>query len=87
MMCGAAMFLLELIEHAVIAMRGAQSAISESRVSRNGKCCIKQGHPQHAFGQTEYAAQTREFDVVAYRCNAVRRINPWADQMHKRVSR
>ena len=85
-MCGAAMFLLELIEHAVIAMRGAQSAISESRVSRNGKCCIKQGHPQHAFGQTEYAAQTREFDVVADRCDAFKWISAGADQMHERVS-
>ncbi|AUT76094.1 hypothetical protein C2L64_48720 [Paraburkholderia hospita] len=67
-------------------MRSAQSAMSESRVSRNGKGCIKQGRPQHAFGQTEYAAQTREFDVVAHRCYALRRINTRADQMHERVS-
>ena len=39
-------------------MRSAQSAMSESRVSRNGKGCIKQGRPQHALGQSSMLSRT-----------------------------
>jgi hypothetical protein len=86
LMCGAAIFILKLIKHAVVAMRRAQSAISENRVRSIWKCCIKQRHPQHAFWQSEYAAQARKFDFVAHRCYARRRINARADQMHEHVA-
>ena len=74
-------FIFKLMQHTVVAVGSAQSAIPESRVILTGERGIKQRNAQHVLGQADDAGQAREVDIVPHRRHASRRINVGTQQV------
>ncbi|KVU90246.1 hypothetical protein BGV68_04595 [Burkholderia ubonensis] len=80
-MRGTAVFLLKLMQHTVVAVGCALSAISEICVIPTVPLGVKQRYEQHVPGQTYQAAQALEVDRPAHRHHAFRRISRGAHQV------
>jgi len=85
-MRGTAIFILPLIQHAVVTVRCALSAIPESLVIPIMRRGTQQRCAQHIRGQAQHAAQPRQVDDVQHRRHAFMRINFGTNQMEQGVA-
>jgi hypothetical protein len=78
-------FIVELIQHTIVAMCRALSAIPESGVVAARDRRVEQRCVQHVLGQAQQTTKAHEVDDLAHWSHAYRRVNIGVYQLNEEI--